>query len=429
MSQVRQARRDRLGRRMVEHVVHHLRAGDAVLKLQPQPREALGRLVGHQQRGDERKERARVGMMQRDAPAAVEDHGADGEAGERVGDRPRHGGARRHAVRAALDLAHGRFHAAAHFVFEVERLDDARALHGLLHRLHDLRRAGVPADHELADAPDRLVEQQRGDRERHERDEREDRLLHEHDDDEAQQRENVAARGRDDRLQRVAHAVGRIDEARDEVARMTVVEEAHVLPQQVVEQTALGVGDDRIADARERDRCEEGDEAPQDEETEDEPRHEAQVAEPLALHDPVENGLQQVGGIGGGRGADAQQGEREDVGAHVAAAVLAEQPPEHVPGFRVQDRLARLGVLHHHRTGLARRRSGDKLGGAWVRKAPQGAAAAARGPAQADGSDFLGRDISLTRRDRRMPRRSLSAPSFCRKARNSSRFSCTEAIT
>ena len=293
--EVRQARRNRLGRGMVENVVHHLRAGDAVLELQPQPREAFCRLVRHQQRGHEREERSRVRVVQRHAPAAVEDHGADGEAGERIGDGPRHGRARRHPVRAALDLAHGGTHAPAHLVFEVEGLDDARALHGFLHRLHDLRRARIAADHELADAPDRLVEQQRRDGQRHERDEREDRLLHEHDDDEAQQREYVAARGRDDRLQRVAHAVGRIDQARDEVARMTVVKEAHVLPQQVVEQAALRAGDDRVADAREGDRGEVRHQAAQDEQAEDDPRHEAQVAEPLALHDPVQDGLQQVG--------------------------------------------------------------------------------------------------------------------------------------
>ena len=80
--QRRQARGRGVLQRRVEHLVNQRGADEAVLDVDGKAPEPLGRLIGEQQRAEERGEGADVGVLHRDPPGAVEDGEGDGEAGQ-----------------------------------------------------------------------------------------------------------------------------------------------------------------------------------------------------------------------------------------------------------------------------------------------------------------------------------------------------------
>ena len=138
--------RQRLGiGRLFEHqrpvgdLVHQPDADHSLFERDARPRQPLGRLVGKQQRGDEGHDRAGRLPAFDDQIAADQDHSGDRDARQRLHDRAGDGFQRGDAVCPPLDVGHRAVHAVAHRAFQVERLDDARAEHRLLHHPHDHR--------------------------------------------------------------------------------------------------------------------------------------------------------------------------------------------------------------------------------------------------------------------------------------------------
>ena len=132
----------RLGRGRVHHLEQHAHADEMVVEFEVEPREPLGRLIGEQERGEERDEAAGRRAFVDDQIAAVDDGERDREAAERLHQRARAVGDARPLVGLVLHVGDAGVEAAAHLVFERERLDDAQALQGLLQGLDRVRAAG-----------------------------------------------------------------------------------------------------------------------------------------------------------------------------------------------------------------------------------------------------------------------------------------------
>ena len=160
----------------------------------------------------------------------------------------------RDPVGRTLDGADRARHAFAHLALEIERPDDARAEHGLAHRLHDLRRAVEGALGEFAHAPENSADEERRDgKRRSSAPERHHRVARDHHEHEPGHGDEVAREALHHELQRVAHAVGGEGEPRDELAGMAILEIGDVLLEQAVEHAPLGGGDDPVADPRQND--------------------------------------------------------------------------------------------------------------------------------------------------------------------------------
>ena len=187
-----------------------------------------------------------------DGVAAVKDDGGDGEAAETLHDRAR---TRTHASELVRRLPEAFDRGAlpgAHEILEGERLDDANALRGLLHRFHHLRGALELARHDLAHADADLAHPEHRERNQHQRQERKQRILRHHDDDEPDNRQRVARKCRDQKVEHGARRLGDEGLTGDEYGRMRLAVIADLHPQHLVEHALLDVGDNAVADPRQR---------------------------------------------------------------------------------------------------------------------------------------------------------------------------------
>ena len=234
----------------VDDVEQDAHADQRGIEIDVEAREPLGRLVGEQERGQEREELARRRAGLDHAVAAVDHGDRDRDAAERLHQRAGAVGDARHLVGLLLELGDVGVEARAHRVLEREGLDDADALHGLLQGLEDARAAGeLP----LGDAGMRRISLRR--------------------------KKNAGgtitklksditgscttitvsspmsdSRSRPtavmSRLMTWLAAAAPVVEPREEFGRMPVGEEVEVLVQQLVEHPPLVVGDDAVADPR-----------------------------------------------------------------------------------------------------------------------------------------------------------------------------------
>ena len=133
----------RLGRGLIDHLEQHPHADQMVVEFEIEPRQALCRLVGEQERSEERDEVARRRALIDDQIAAVDDRERRSR-GRRASPSAGLRGWRRAPtcrlrVRTSVTLTSKPL---THLVLERERLDDAHALQRLLHRLDGARAAG-----------------------------------------------------------------------------------------------------------------------------------------------------------------------------------------------------------------------------------------------------------------------------------------------
>src|SRR5580693_9831747 len=186
-SAVRDLKLGRLGRvllvvALVEEAVEHADAEQRRRQVDMQPRHPLHRLIEHDHRSDKGKEAPGWIATKNDGVAAVKDDGGYGEAAETLHDRAR---TRAHASELVRRLPEALDRAAlplAHEILEGERLNDANALRGLLHRFHHLRGALELARHDRAHANADLAHPDHAEWNQHQRQERKQRILRHHDD-------------------------------------------------------------------------------------------------------------------------------------------------------------------------------------------------------------------------------------------------------
>ena len=173
-------------------------------------------------------------MGHRHAPAPVKQNQRDHEAAERFRDRTRQRDAARHPVGRLLHVADRLIHALAHHALEVEGLDNADALHGLLHDVHDAGRAVERPSREAADAPDDAAEQKCADRHAREGENRHERIVVDHHRHEPGQRDEIASGGGHHELHDIAHPVGREGQPGYQFGRLPVSVEGDRLGEQMV---------------------------------------------------------------------------------------------------------------------------------------------------------------------------------------------------
>ena len=217
-----------------------------------------------------------------------------------------------------------------------------RTPRGAPHPLHE------PAQHQHPHGCDRKRQQ------RHER------IVVDHDRDEADDRQHIAA-GRDhDELDDVARPVGRHGEPCHELARMAIGEEADGLVQQVVVDLLLQGRHDAVAGPRHEDQLAAGREAANDVEKRHRDGEVAQLYEGAGFGDregrhAIDHGTQQRHRYNAGSRAERHQPEGERVGPDMRPGVFGQEPPDEGHGSAAFADGGRVGNPHKaprmHRPG------------------------------------------------------------------------------
>ncbi len=308
----------------VENVEQDLHAGEVVVQVDVEPRDALGRLIGEQERGDERHEFAGSGIEHQHAIAGIEKHDPDGDPAQRFHQRRRAVRYPGELVRGGLDAFDALVHARTHDRFEIERLDDAEALDRLLHRLEDLGAAAILGEHDGAHPLDQLAHTEDRRRHDHDADQRHERRLIDHDRDEPDQRQQVASQRIDQQVEDLRRRTGAEGDARGEFRGVAIGIEGDVLLEQLVEHPLLVFGDDVIGDAGHGDGLAIGRE-PLDGEDDDhrhcDDRDAVEAAVDIGLVDAAAEQQRRQRGAGG---PDRHEGERQAVAPPMGAAVLGQ---------------------------------------------------------------------------------------------------------
>ena len=136
-----------------------------------------------------------------DPVAAVDHHARHGKAAQDLHQRRGAVGDAGHLVGLPLDRRDVGVEAFAQDILEREGLDDADALQRLLQRLQDADPAGELVLGDAANALDHLAQHQHRGREHDERHEREQRVSIDHDADQPDQREEIAADRVDEQIE------------------------------------------------------------------------------------------------------------------------------------------------------------------------------------------------------------------------------------
>ena len=332
-SAVRDLELGRLGRvllvvALVEEAVEHADAEQRRRQVDMQSRHPLHRLVEHDHRGDEGKQAAGRVAADDDRIAGIEDDGGDGEAAETLHDRAR---ARAHAselVRRLPEALDRLLLPGAHEILEREGLDDADALRGLLHRFHHLRGALELARHDLAHADADLAHAEHGERNQHQRQERQQGILRHHDDDEPDDRQRVARKCGDEKVEHAARRLGDEGLTGDEYGRMRLAVIADLHPQHLVEHAPLDVGDNAVADPRHDDLLSVGRQALDRVDDHDRDRDLPHRLEIAADEDLVDDLADDPGGHRGRQRDQAHHRNPEGVALPVLGALVGQQPTQ-----------------------------------------------------------------------------------------------------
>jgi hypothetical protein len=325
--------RDRVGcvadfRLAVEQREHADRGRQALLQVGVQPGQALDRLVGQEQRGDEGEERSgRLGAGNHRL-AAVEDHRDDRQATEHFHDRVQHAARARALVielEHRLDGAGGaRLLVGLHGV----GLDVAHALEGLVEQGGQAPDLGLGMAryhaHPAADADDR---QDRG-RKNHEGDRGQQPVLVEHHAHQRERGQRILAEADQGVGDGVAQQVDVVDEAGDQLARRSAVEERQIGPDHAGVEAALEFGDDAVADIAHQHRLAVGGQALGREDGEHRKRDRQQHLLAPADEDFVDDRLDQLGERRRAQRHHHHAEQRRDDSAGLGPQVVAHQAPD-----------------------------------------------------------------------------------------------------
>ncbi len=323
------------GRLGVEDGIDPLGGGETLLHADVEVGEALHRLVGEQQRRDEREEGPRRRRAGDHLRAAVEDDHGDGDAAQVLHDRRRQRAHAQRLVEQAIELLDRAAGAADLVVLHAVGLDVARALHRFVEQRRQPPDLRLRARRDAAHAPADLRDRKKRDREQHHRGEREAPFLIEHHGDEEDDREalldHAGERGRDRRAQEA----GVVGEPRDERARGGLVVEGEIGADEVREHAVLHVGDDALADAVHQHGLAVARHALGEEDRDDDERQDHEHRAVLVGEDLVEHRLHQVGVGGGRRGDDGHARDGEPEAGDVGANLFAHESLEQGAGWKV----------------------------------------------------------------------------------------------
>ena len=322
--EVRQAFGLALRRRAVDDIEQLADIDEVRREIDIDARKPLRRLVGEQERGNDRKEFAGQAAALEHAEARIHHRRRHREAAEHLHQRARARAHARHFVHRLLDLADMRVHACAQHVLHVEGLDHADSLNGLLHGLDDFSGADELTLHDLARAPDERAHADHRDRQGDETNKGEEGVLNDHHRDEANERQKIAADRRDEDFENAARAGRAGIQPVEEFRRMAIGEEGNSLREQIVVEALLITRDDAVADASERDglaisrKALDGGECDQ--------RAAEHPDRPFSAFDEnfIDDVLHQIGGKRRRGGDQKHEHEGERIAPRVAAAVGAQ---------------------------------------------------------------------------------------------------------
>ena len=238
----------RLHFRLIEKFVEHSDAQERGVQVHMHAGQTFGGLIGQQDCGDEGEEGARRLAIDDDAQAPVNNDHGDGEAAQSLHHGARACAHRRQLVRRPLKLADGLGLAGAHLLFQREGLDDANALHRLLHRFHDLREADEFRGHDLADAHRQFARADHRDRHEDQRQRGHQGILDDHDAHQADEGQRVARQGGDHHIQGVGGGLGDEGLPRDEIRGVPRAEVPHGHGQHLVEHAPLNIRHNGVGD-------------------------------------------------------------------------------------------------------------------------------------------------------------------------------------
>jgi hypothetical protein len=323
--------------RQVEEFEQDAHAGQPVLQFEIEPGEALGRLVGENERRDERGKPAWRAAEHEHIVAADQQHPRDRNSAEGLHQRRSAIGDARQLVGGALDFIDMRVDLRAHDVLEIECLDDLESLHRLLERLENEHVAAELRKRDAAYPLDQLAQKQHRGRKNDERGERQQRRPIDHDRAERDESEEIAAYRGDEEIEDRGGGISTIADARAELRRMLVGEERHVLLQQLVEHAPLIGGDDQVADPRERHRLAVGGEALNGEDHDREGGDDDDAVETAADIGLIDRRPDQIRGRAGAGCSKRHEEEGERVSFPIGAAVIGDEARDEA------DRARRIG--------------------------------------------------------------------------------------
>ena len=318
-----------LVRHRVEDFVDHPRIDGGALQRHLQARKTTGRIVGHQEGGDEGEEGARRYIVVDRAEGGIAENAGDREA--RKGLRHRRGalGQAGDPVRAVLRTLDDRLDLALQLLLHGEGLDDRDALDRLLHGAENMavdldrfaRRVAQAARH-VAKA-----DQQR--RRDQEDDDRQHPVLAEHDADQRDQREEIARDRGDRHVQNVADARNVLADLGGDAGGAGIGEVADAERHQVGVEAALIAGDDVVADLRQSDSLPVGGKAAHDEGDEDGGADDKHHVGALVGKRLVDDGFHDPGGERRRRCDQREAGDGEQIALDMCPPVFPRYPLEH----------------------------------------------------------------------------------------------------
>ena len=311
----------------VEHFEDPLRGGEALLQRGIQIGEALQRLVGEQQRRDEREQSAGGAGAADDLVTAVENDDGDRRPAEGLHHRRGARARPRAAIdqrEEALDQPGG---AALLVLFHAVGLDMPGALKGLAQQGRELADLGLGIGGHPANAPADRDDRADRQREDEERNEGEKPILIEHHADQENDRHRVLADACEDICRGTAQQRRVAGEARNQGAARMSVKIGEIGPHQPGKERDLHIGDDTLADPGHQHGLAVIGE-PLDEGEGERAAGDQQQQRPLARDkDAVEHRLHQPGAPGGAAGREPHQQKREQDAPHMRAHEIARQAP------------------------------------------------------------------------------------------------------
>ena len=218
-----------------------------------------------------------------------------------------------------------RIDALAHGVFQRERLDGADALQGFLHRLQNVGGAGELGIGQPLDPLHQFSQHEERGRRDEPCEQRHIGVLIDHQSDQRDQRQQIAADRGDEQVEDLRHGGSALRQPVQKFRRVPVGKEADALIHQPRKHVALIAGDDGVGDLRQDDGVTVGRRALDHEQHHDHQRHRYD-----GLHVAVDIGLvdhlaQKPWQYGGDARRDDHQNGREHVAPPVNRGLLAQQ--------------------------------------------------------------------------------------------------------
>ena len=315
----------------IEDFVDHAGIDHGPLQIDLQTGQSPGRIVGQQHGCNERNQRARKDIVIDGLDGSIGQDAGDDQAGQSIGKRCGAFGQPNDAVRLVFGVGHQFVDALAQLVLHSEGLDDGDSLQSLLH--HPVY-ATVDVDDLAGDDAQTLGDiayrdhQRRADQERGQC---QQRVAVDHHPEQGDQGERVARQRGDRQVENIANAGSVLADLRRQMGRALFAQKPDAQVHQMTVKTALVACHHIVADFAQRNGLPIGGNATQEKGQEGCSGYIPDHLSTLLGQRLVDHVAHDPRHVGGGQCDDGKTDDRDNVGAHIVAAVFRQNPSENAP--------------------------------------------------------------------------------------------------